>query len=114
MNRTLCTLQLVPSNSILKYNSSHPSLAELPKKHLAVRGYRSGYLFRHGRDTDTRTGLHSNRQNAWRICKRVQRAARLDESVHPHRFRKTLATLGRKLGMDPQYLQAILGQELSP
>ncbi len=89
----------------------HPSLAELLKEHFAVRGYRSGYVFRYGRDPNSRTGLKSNRQHAWRVCKRVQSAAGLEESVHPHRFRKTLATLGRKLGMDPQYLQAILGHE---
>ena len=89
----------------------HPSLAELLKEHFAIRGYRSGYVFRYGRDPNSRTGLKSNRQHAWRVCKRVQSAAALDESVHPHRFRKTLATLGRKLGMDPQSLQAILGHE---
>jgi hypothetical protein len=33
------------------------------------------------------------------------------ERVHPHRFRKTLATLGKKLGLDPQFLQAILAHE---
>jgi hypothetical protein len=89
----------------------HPSLAKLLKEHLATRGYRSWYLFRYGRNPDTRKGYECNKVNAWRICKRIQRAARLDESVHPHRFRKTLATLGRKLGMDPQYVQAILGHE---
>jgi recombinational DNA repair protein RecT len=33
------------------------------------------------------------------------------ESVHPHRFRKTTATMGKKLGLDPQFLQAILAHE---
>jgi|GEM_PF-3863433 len=36
---------------------------------------------------------------------------RLAESVHPHRFRKTLATVGKRLGMDPQFLQTILAHE---
>lgn len=89
----------------------HPALAGLLTEHLVIRGYRSGFLFRQGANPGTRTGLQSNRQNAWRICKRVQKAAKVEESVHPHRFRKTLATLGRKLGVDPQYLQAILGHE---
>ncbi|MFQ5910880.1 MAG: tyrosine-type recombinase/integrase, partial [Thermoplasmata archaeon] len=47
----------------------------------------------------------------WRICKRVQRAAGIEESVHPHRFRKTLATCGKQMGLDPQFLQAILAHE---
>ncbi len=89
----------------------HPALAALLKDHLASRTYRSEYLFRHGKDPITRTGQKVNRQNAWRACKRVQEAARLLESVHPHRFRKTLATLGKRLGMDPQFLQAILAHE---
>jgi len=89
----------------------HPTLAALLKEHLASRGYQSEFLFRHGRDPLTRTGQKANRQNAWRACKRVQKAAGLSESVHPHRFRKTLATLGKRLGLDPQFLQAILAHE---
>ena len=89
----------------------HPTLAELLKEHLASRTYQSEFLFRHGRDPTTRTGQKANRQNAWRACKRVQKAAGIAESVHPHRFRKTLATLGKRLGMDPQFLQAILAHE---
>ena len=89
----------------------HPALAELLEAHLASRTYKSEFLFRHGRDPISRTGQKANRQNAWRACKRVQKAAGLSESVHPHRFRKTLATLGKRLGMDPQFLQAILAHE---
>ncbi len=89
----------------------HPTLAELLKEHLASRTYQSGFLFRYGKDPTTRTGQKANRQNAWRACKRVQEAAGLVESVHPHRFRKTLATMGKKLGLDPQFLQAILAHE---
>src|SRR3990170_2051406 len=89
----------------------HPTLAALLKEHLASRGYQSEFLFRHGRDPLTRTGQKANRQNAWRACKRVQKAACLSESVHPHRFRKTLATLGKRFGLDPQFLQAILAHE---
>ena len=89
----------------------HPTLAELLKDHLTSRAYRSEFLFRHGRDPITRTGQKANRQNAWRACKRIQKAAGLSESVHPHRFRKTLATVGKRLGMDPQFLQAILAHE---
>ncbi len=89
----------------------HPTLAGLLKEHLASRGYKSEFLFRHGKDPSTRTGQKANRQNAWRACKRVQKAAGLSESVHPHRFRKTLATMGKRLGLDPQFLQAILAHE---
>ncbi len=88
----------------------HPKLAEILRSHLASRGYGSDFVFRQGRDS-TRTGQKANRQNAWRACKRVQQAAGLLESVHPHRFRKTLATVGKRLGMDPQFLQAILAHE---
>jgi integrase len=89
----------------------HPTLADLLREHLAARAYQSEFIFRHGHDTATRKGQKANRQNAWRTCKRIQEAAGLVESVHPHRFRKTLATLGKKLGMDPQFLQAILAHE---
>ncbi len=89
----------------------HPTLAELLKEHLVSRGYQSEFLFRHGHDPQTRTGQKANRQNAWRACKRIQRLANLQESVHPHRFRKTLATIGKRLGLDPQFLQAILAHE---
>jgi integrase len=89
----------------------HPTLADLLKEHLASRAYRSEFLFRHGKDPTTRTGQKANRQNAWRACKRVQKAASMAESIHPHRFRKTLATMGKRLGLDPQFLQAILAHE---
>ncbi len=89
----------------------HPTLAQLLKEHLSSRAYHSEFLFRHGNDPATRTGQKANRQNAWRACKRIQVAAGLVESVHPHRFRKTLATMGKKLGLDPQFLQAILAHE---
>ncbi len=85
----------------------HPKLAEILRDHLASRDYASEFVFRQGRDSTTRTGQKANRQNAWRACKRVQKAAGPSESVHPHRFRKTLATFGKRLGMDPQFLQAI-------
>ena len=89
----------------------HPTLAELLRQHIASRAYESEFLFRYGKDPTTRTGQAANRQNAWRACKRVQEAASLTESVHPHRFRKTTATLGKRLGLDPQFLQAILAHE---
>ncbi len=89
----------------------HPKLAEILRDHLATRDYDSEFVFRQGRDPITRTGQKANRQNAWRACKRVQKAAGLSESVHPHRFRKTLATFGKRFGMDPQFLQAILAHE---
>ncbi|MFQ5951508.1 MAG: tyrosine-type recombinase/integrase, partial [Candidatus Geothermarchaeales archaeon] len=86
----------------------HPNLAPVLEEHLASRGYDSPYLFRNGKDISTLRGQRANRQNAWRICKRVQRQAAVVESVHPHRFRKTLATYVRKTATDPQILQAIL------
>lgn len=89
----------------------HPTLAALLKEHLASRGYQSEFLFRHGHDANTRTGQKANRQNAWRACKRVEAVAGVQEKVHPHRFRKTLATMGKRLGLDPQFLQAILAHE---
>ena len=55
--------------------------------------------------------MQTNRQNAWRICKRIEDRGRIREPVYPHRFRKTLATIGRRAGMDPQFVQAILGHE---
>src|SRR2546426_3522584 len=88
-----------------------PTLAELLRRHLASRVYQSEFLFRYGKDPTTRTGQKANRQNAWRACKRVQESAGLGESVHPHRFRKTTATMGKRLGLDPQFLQAILAHE---
>ncbi len=87
----------------------HPRLAEVFRTHLRNRRYDSEFMFRHGHDPETRLGQKANRQMAWRICKRVQEAAGLGESVHPHRFRKTTATEGRRLGLDPQSVQAILG-----
>src|SRR6266571_88511 len=89
----------------------HPTLAELLKEHLTSRNYQSEFLFRYGHDVNTRTGQKANRQNAWRACKRVEAVASVPEKVHPHRFRKTLATLGKRLGMDPQFLQAILAHQ---
>ncbi len=89
----------------------HPILAAVLRDHLTTRGYASPFLFRHGKDVETLTGQRANRQNAWRICKRVQRAAGIGDSVHPHRFRKTLATWGKRMGLDPQFLQAILAHE---
>src|SRR6266508_119725 len=89
----------------------HPILAELLREHLASRAYQSEFLFRYGKDPTTRTGQKANRQNAWRACKRIQEATGLAESVHPHRFRKTTATMGKRLGLDPQFLQAILAHE---
>ncbi len=89
----------------------HPALAAVLRNHLATRCYASSFLFRNGKDVESRQGQRANRQNAWRICKRVQLAAGVRESVHPHRFRKTLATWGKRMGLDPQYLQAILVHE---
>lgn len=89
----------------------HPILAEQLKGHLASRAYQSEFLFRCGKDPTTRTGQKANRQNAWQACNRVEEAAGLAESVHPHRFRKTTATMGKRLGLDPQFLQAILAHE---
>ena len=89
----------------------HPVLSAVLRDHLAARGYESLFLFRHGKDVETQRGQRANRQNAWRICKRVQRVAGIRESVHPHRFRKTLATWGKRMGLDPQFLQAILAHE---
>src|SRR5438445_2943474 len=73
----------------------HPTLADLLKEHLASQSYQTEFLFRYGKDSGTRTGQKANRQNAWGACKRVQEAVGLAESVHPHRFRKTLATMGK-------------------
>src|SRR3989304_262461 len=84
----------------------HPTLAEVLKSHLATRAYESDFLFRNGRDSTTRSGSKANRQKAWRACKRVQKAAGMSESVRPHRFRKTLATLGKRLRKEPQVPQA--------
>ncbi len=89
----------------------HSKLARILKEHLASRGCDSPFLFRYGKDVSTARGQRANRQNAWRICKRVQRAAGIGESVHPHRFQKTLATWGKQMGLDPQFLQAILTHE---
>lgn len=86
----------------------HPRLASVLEKHLATRDYASHFLFRNGKDTNTARGQRANRQNAWRICKRVQRQAGIEESIHPHRFRKTLATFVRRAGTDPQVVQALL------
>ncbi len=87
----------------------HPELAEVLTEHLEKRRYTSFFLFRNGKDPTTLRGRDANQANAWTVCKRVQKAAGLTESVHPHRFRKTLATMGRSLGMDLQHVQAILG-----
>lgn len=89
----------------------HPTLAQVLKEHLQTRDYDSEYLFRNGSDVTTRKGQKANRQNAWRACKRAQAAVGIHESIHPHRFRKTLATYGKQMGMDPQFLQAILAHE---
>ncbi len=87
----------------------HPTLAHVLREHLLRRGYRSEFLFRHGHDSATRLGQKANRQNAWRACKRIQEVAHLSEQIHPHRFRKTFATMGRRLGVDPRCIQAVLG-----
>lgn len=87
----------------------HPKLAEVLKAHLASRKYDSSYLFRNGKSPTTLRGRDANHANALMVCRRIQYATGLGESVHPHRFRKTLATMGRNLGMDLQHVQAILG-----
>lgn len=87
----------------------HPKLKGILARHLATRDYTSPFVFRNGKDPTTLRGRDANHANAWGACKRVQKAAGLSESVHPHRFRKTLATMGRSLGMDLQHIQAILG-----
>ncbi len=89
----------------------HPTLAAVLEDHLGERVCSSPFLFRHGKDVESAKGQQANRQNAWRTCKRVQRSAGIIESIHPHRFRKTLATSGKQMGMDPQFLQAILAHE---
>ncbi len=89
----------------------HPALAEVLQNHLSQRAYNSSYVFSRGRDPTTRKGMQCNRQNAWRICKRIEDKGRIRKPVYPHRFRKTLATIGRRSGMDPQFVQAILGHE---
>src|SRR3989475_2967910 len=89
----------------------HPTLAAILQNHLSDRPYQSIYLLRYVRDAMTRKGMHANRSNAWRICKRIEERARIREPVYPHRFRKTLATIGRRAGMDPQFVQAILGHQ---
>ena len=72
------------------------NLAEVLQNHLSQRPYQSLYLFRRGRDPMTRKGMQTNRQNAWRVCKRIEAGGRIREPVCPHRFRKTLATTGRR------------------
>lgn len=89
----------------------HPTLAGILQQHLAMRKYRSDFVFQCGQDPATGEGYRSNRSHAWRICKRVQKVAGLAESVHPHRFRKTLAVLGRQLGLDILEVQGILGHQ---
>ncbi len=88
-----------------------PTLASVLRDHLTRRAYPSAFLFRNGKDVQSRGGQRANRQNAWRICKRMQRAAGVEESVHPYRFRKTLATYGKQMSLGPQFLQAILAHE---
>ncbi len=88
-----------------------PTLAVVLRDHLERRCYASAFVFRNGKDMESRRGQRANRQNAWRIYKRVQRAASIEESVHPHRFGKTLATYGKQMGLDPQFLQVILAHE---
>jgi integrase len=93
----------------LKVLPLHPTLAKVLRRHLATRTYRSDHVFRGGRDPDTFQNMSYNRVRALRICKRVQAAAGLSESVHPHRFRVTFATMGRSMGMSLEHVQAILG-----
>jgi integrase len=87
----------------------HPTLAEVLRRHLATRKYKSPYLFRNAGDPTTLEGQIANRRNAWYVCKRVQRAAALTESVYPYRFRRTFAVMARELGMDVQQVQVVLG-----
>ena len=87
----------------------HPELAKVLREHLARRPYRSEFVFRYGKDNNTYNGHHTNRAHALWACKRVQRAAHLEESIYPARFRVTVANLGRRLGLDPQVVPAILG-----
>jgi integrase len=87
----------------------HPTLAAVLRRHLRTRKYHSDHLFQYGRGSDDWKGINANKGNAWKACKRVQAAAGLTESVHPHRFRKTLAVMGRQLGLDVAQVQGILG-----
>jgi site-specific recombinase XerD len=89
----------------------HPKLARVLRHHLATREYQSEYVFRNGKDPDTFRGGQCNRDNADTICKRVQAAAGLTESVHAHRFRATLATVGRSMGMSLEHIKTILGHQ---
>ncbi len=87
----------------------HPTLSQVLREHLVTRPYTSEFLFRHGRDPSRYPGVNVNRHYAWLTCKRAQEAAHVDEPVYPQRFRVTLASLGRRLSVDPEVIQAILG-----
>lgn len=87
----------------------HPTLERVLKEHLATRDYRSPFVFRNGRDGKTVNDIQANKDNATHCCERVQRAAGLRENIHPQRFRVTLATYGRELGLETAQIQGILG-----
>lgn len=87
----------------------HPALERALRRHLAQRKYRSGYVFRWGRDERTFHGAENNCRNAQLICERARAAAGLHERVTPHRFRATLATMLRQSGMKLENVQALLG-----
>lgn len=87
----------------------HPELATVLKKHLKTRDYESEFLFRYGRDPDEFNDQQGNAVNAYRYCQRAKNFAGIKDNPNPHRWRDTLATHGRDLGLDPQYVQVIMG-----
>lgn len=87
----------------------HPKLQKIIKEHLATRDYESPMLFRHGRVPRTNADYKANQNALAHIFKKYQEALGSKESFHTHRMRKSVATHGKRFGMDLQFMQAILG-----
>jgi site-specific recombinase XerD len=86
----------------------HDDLAPILKQRIKEGTYNDGFLFRNGRDPTTNINQHNNWNNCYNKCKRMG-ALIGNGHIHPHRFRKTLPTLGKHLGIDLQTMQRILG-----
>ena len=86
----------------------HDDLAPLLKKRIAQGTFNGGFIFKNGRYGTSARNQQNNWYHCYMQCKKMGKLIGNGE-IHPHRFRKTLATLGKKLKIDLQTMQKILG-----
>ena len=86
----------------------HPDLEKILKKHLKDRPYKSDFVFKLSKPRSTVGGVKYNSFMAYRTITRLGSKAGL-ENIHPHRFRKSVGSYLRHMGLDLKIIQKILG-----